>query len=158
MSVSSIAANIVDGKVVAGTTATNSSQSTLGTDSLGKDAFLKLLTTQMQYQDPLKPATDTEFIGQLAQFSALEEMQNLQNTAKNASAYDLVGKNVIVAVGSSTGSETPTYISGYVQYVQMVDGKANLGINEELYSIDDLDSVIDSEYLAQVIAGKTKTV
>ena len=157
MSVSSIAANIVDGKVVAGTTATNSAKSTLGTDSLGKDAFLKLLTTQMQYQDPLKPSTDTEFIGQLAQFSSLEEMQNLESTTQNTSAFDLIGKNVIMAVGSSTGSETPTYVSGYVQYVQMVDGKANLAINEELYSIDDLDSVIDPTYLAKVISSTTTT-
>lgn len=150
MSVSSITANIVNGQVVAGTTATNQSESTLGTDALGKDAFLKLLTTQMQYQDPLKPSTDTEFIGQLAQFSALEEMQNLEDTMTNSSAYDLVGQNVIMAVGSSTGNDTPTYVAGYVQYVQKVDGKAYLGINEELYSIEDLDSVIDPTYLSKI--------
>lgn len=154
MSISTSTAQIVDGQVVAGTTATNSSKSTIGTDSLGKDAFLTLLTTQMKYQDPLNPSSDTEFIGQLAQFSALEEMQNLNNAMVNSSSYDLVGKNVIMAVGSSTGSETPTYVAGYVQYVQMVDGKAHLGINEQLYTIDDLDSVIDEEYLGQVIESK----
>ena len=146
----SASAPIIDGQVVAETTATNSSKSTLGTDSLGKDAFLTLLTTQMKYQDPLKPATDTEFIGQLAQFSSLEEMQNLNSSMVNSSAYDLVGKNVIMAVGSSTGSASPTYVAGYVQYVQMVDGKANLGINEQLYLIDDLDSVIDEAYLEEI--------
>lgn len=154
MSISTSTAQIVDGQVIAGTTATNSSKSTIGTDSLGKDAFLTLLTTQMKYQDPLNPSSDTEFIGQLAQFSALEEMQNLNNAMVNSSSYDLVGKNVIMAVGSSTGSETPTYVAGYVQYVQMVDGKAHLGINEQLYTIDDLDSVIDEEYLGQVIESK----
>lgn len=155
MSVSSTSAPIVNGQVVAGSTATNSSKSTLGTDSLGKDAFLTLLTTQMKYQDPLKPSSDTEFIGQLAQFSSLEEMQNLNSSMVNASAYDLVGKNVIMAVGSSTGSASPTYVAGYVQYVQMVDGKANLGINEQLYTIDDLDSVIDDAYLEKVANSTT---
>lgn len=151
MSVSATnSAPIVNGQVVAGTTATNTSKSTVGTDSLGKDAFLTLLTTQMKYQDPLKPSSDTEFIGQLAQFSSLEEMQNLNSSMVNSSAYDLVGKNVIMAVGSSTGSASPTYVAGYVQYVQMVDGKANLGINEQLYLIDDLDSVIDEAYLEEI--------
>lgn len=77
-------------------------------------------------------------------------MQNLEDTMTNSSAYDLVGQNVIMAVGSSTGNDTPTYVAGYVQYVQKVDGKAYLGINEELYSIEDLDSVIDPTYLSKI--------
>ena len=47
------------------------------TTALGKDEFLGLLVTQMQYQDPLEPTNDTEFIAQMAQFSSLEQMQNL---------------------------------------------------------------------------------
>ena len=44
---------------------------------LDKDAFLRLLTTQLANQDPLNPIEDREFIAQLAQFSSLEQMQNL---------------------------------------------------------------------------------
>ena len=48
-----------------------------GSSELGKDEFLKLLVTQLQNQDPLNPQDDTQFISQLAQFSALEQIQVL---------------------------------------------------------------------------------
>jgi flagellar basal-body rod modification protein FlgD len=49
-------------------------------DNMGRDAFLKLLVTQLQHQDPTKPQADGEFIAQLAQFSSLEQLTHMQNT------------------------------------------------------------------------------
>jgi flagellar basal-body rod modification protein FlgD len=140
-------ANIFDGKVQAGYTDTYQKENTVGTTALGKDAFLQLLVTQLQYQDPLSPQSNEEFVSQLAQFSSLEEMQAMTSSLANSQALSLVGKNVIVEVGKSSGSANTTTVGGYVQFVQMVDGKAYLSINDELYSYEDFDSVIDDYYL-----------
>lgn len=53
------------------------------TDGLGRDAFLKLLVTQLQYQDPTKPIDDTSFIAQLAQFSSLEKLTEIADAVKS---------------------------------------------------------------------------
>ena len=47
-------------------------------DALGRDAFLSLLVTQLQHQNPLEPKADGEFLAQLAQFSSLENLQNIK--------------------------------------------------------------------------------
>ena len=51
--------------------------------SLGKDAFLQILITQLQNQDPTSPMDDKEFISQMAQFSSLEQMQNMTTAMEN---------------------------------------------------------------------------
>lgn len=83
------------------------SRSGSASNELGKDAFLELMVAQMSNQNPLEPMDSTQFLSQLAQFSALEQMQNVatgmnllaltQTAATNSQMVNLIGKRVIVS-------------------------------------------------------------
>jgi len=61
-----------------------------GMKSLGKDDFLQLLVTKMQNQDPLSPMEDEAFIAQLAQFSTLEQMNNISDGIATSNQWDFL--------------------------------------------------------------------
>ena len=97
------------GNVINTTTNTpNTSAVTTATNDLGKDAFLKLLIAELSNQDPLNPMEDREFIAQMAQFSSLEQMQNMNKTlesmaeANKFSAVSYIGKAVSFTQDSTT--------------------------------------------------------
>jgi flagellar basal-body rod modification protein FlgD len=92
-----------------------------GTDNvLGKEDFLNLFVTQMKYQNPLDPMDNTEFTAQLAQFSSLEQLTNIntqltdllsyENSLHNTLTTSLIGRNVTFS-GDEEGSGTVTGIS-----------------------------------------------
>lgn len=66
--------------VVGGNGTTSSSGASSANGVIGKDAFLKMLTTQLKYQDPLNPMEGTDFATQLAQFSSVEQLSNMNTT------------------------------------------------------------------------------
>lgn len=138
---------VQNGQIVENVT-TSSSSSTSSTD-LGYDQFLQILCAEMQYQDPLEPTSNTEYIAQMATFTQVESMLNMQNTMTASQANDLVGKYVIMKVTSSTTGEV-TYAAGNVDYVLHQNGKTYLSINDSLYNIDDLDTVADADYMEAV--------
>ncbi|UOF69511.1 flagellar hook assembly protein FlgD [Bacillus velezensis] len=89
----------------AGASTTSNAKSTSAVNSstnLGKDEFLKILMTQVQNQDPLNPVDDKEFISQMATFSSLEQMMNMNTTmtkfVENQDPFTMyvnwIGKNV----------------------------------------------------------------
>ena len=145
-----IYAPVSDGKIQETSSANSlSTQKEKSNNSLDKDAFLSLLVAEMQYQDPLEPTTNTEYISQFATFSQLEATQNLDATNTKQMANDLIGKQVILKVTSTSTGET-TYQSGRVDYVYVENGKSYLSVGNELYSIGDLDTVVDEQYLDAV--------
>jgi len=71
--------------------------SSLGNSDLGFLDFVRLLVAQMKNQDMMNPMSDTDFIAQMAQFSALEAMNTLSETNNTAYAASLIGKKITAA-------------------------------------------------------------
>jgi flagellar basal-body rod modification protein FlgD len=112
--------------------------------TLDKDAFLQLLIEQMANQDPLNPASDTEYISQLAQFSMLEELQSLNDTMTQTQLYSLVGKYVFVnSINSESGEQELVY--GKVEGVIKQNGIDYLIIGDKQYQLSDLVGIASVE-------------
>ncbi len=111
---------------------------------MGKDDFLKILITQLSYQDPTAPMEDKEFIAQMAQFSSLEQMTNISNGFKKltgilgqSNALGLLGKWVQVVDGENV-------ISGKVEEVSGRDFPQIL-INGKYYDYSSVEKVSEQE-------------
>lgn len=141
-----LVAPVENGKVVE-TASQNSLKNTAvsSNDSMDKEAFLQLLVAQMKYQDPLQPTSNTEYISQYAQFSQVEQMQNMSASMDLQRASSLVGQQVYVKTTDSKG--VTNLVQGKVDYVVYENNKAYLSIEEQLYALDDLDTVADAGYL-----------
>ena len=115
---------------------------------MGKHDFLILLAAQLRHQDPLNPQSDSEFASQLAQFSSLEQMQNMNETLTAMAgyqAYSLVGKYVIAtAVIDIDGKPTLTQIPGIVDSIFTRDGLTFAQIGEYVVPISAITDVFDS--------------
>lgn len=141
----SLFAPVEDGKIVETASQTSLKKAnSKNNNGMDKEAFLQLLVAQMQYQDPLEPTSNTEYVSQYAQFSQVEQIQNMAASTDLARASSLVGETVYVKTTSSTGA--PGLKEGKVDYVVFENNKAYLSIEESLYSIDDLDTIVDLEY------------
>ncbi len=140
-------APVEDGKIVE-TSSQSSIKNSKKTENsaYSKDTFLKLLVAEVQNQDPLEPTSNTEWISQYATFSELEAMQNMSSSYDLSRASALVGKTVVLQTTSESG-KTST-IQGKVDFVTYEAGKAFLSVNGDLYSLEDLYNVVDTEYLA----------
>ena len=112
--------------------------------TMGKSDFLMLLSAQLRYQDPLNPQNDGDFAAQLAQFSSLEQMQNMNETLSAMAgyqAYSLIGKYVIsTAYVDGKLSEIP----GIVDSIFTRDGITFAQIGEYIVPISTITDVFDS--------------
>jgi flagellar basal-body rod modification protein FlgD len=112
-------------------------------NDLGKDAFLKLLITQLQHQDPLEPMDDRDFIAQIAQFSSLEQMQNLNSSFSQSMGFSLMGKYISAIISDEKTGEIK-YVEGEVSAVRSASGQVYLVVDGEDVPIDKISSVSDT--------------
>ena len=150
-----IIASVEDGKLNYDYTDNSKKNGITPTGStLGYDQFLQLLCAEMQYQDPLEPTSNTDYVAQMATFSQLEATLSLTETQESANASNLVGKQVILKVTSETTGQT-SYVDGRVDYVMYENGEVFLSVNDKLYPASSLDTVADSEYYEGVTLATT---
>ena len=142
------------------------SSAVLDKSGMGKDAFLQLLVNQLRNQDPLNPVNDKEFLAQMAQFSTLEQMQNLNQSfekglsgiieAVDTGLYDnfkallSINNNLImqqnfqamnllgreISVVLETEKGKET-VAGTVQRVAFKDGRVQMEIDGRLIYMDE---------------------
>jgi flagellar basal-body rod modification protein FlgD len=131
-----------------------------GQTTLGENDFLKLLTVQLQNQDPLQPMSDTDFISQMATFSSLSEMTSLNSNFTGftsqqgiANAQDYLGKTVTVS-GAAEGTAADT---GTVTAVTVSNGDPLLTINGKTYDITDITGIQPAGTAASTTAATTST-
>lgn len=117
------------------TTTQATTTSTKKSTELGKDQFLQLMVKQLQYQDPLNPTDNQQFLAQMAQFSALEQMQNLNTSFTSTKALGLVGKYV---EGTITGDGSNQLIQGNVDSVKISGSSAFAVVNGAEVPVDSI--------------------
>lgn len=142
--------NTINGASSSNSTTGSGSQSISNAvnNTLGKDDFLKLLTTQLRNQDPTQPLDNKDFIAQLAQFSSLEQMNNVSTSMSDLSRImtnfsqqsslsqgaAMIGKWV-----SGIGADGKTRIEGAVEAVKWLDGDPKLQIRKADGELSDLE-------------------
>ncbi len=110
--------------------------------------FLRILVTQLNHQDPLKPMDNQEFVTQLAQFTSLQQTQNLNDRMESLlsiqgamQSVGLIGRTV--AISSESGQQ-----SGTVSALNFVGGEPRLTVNLSN------GSVLSDVSLAQLVSVK----
>lgn len=132
---------------------------------LGKDQFLTILVAQLKNQDPMSPMENTEFIGQMAQFSSLEQLINIGKKIDSVgssvdnslgASSQLIGKKITwpeEKTDSATGEKTTTYQSGVVGSIVLKAGVQYAQVGENAVPL----SIIAMVEAANATTTPTKT-
>ncbi len=110
--------------------------------TMDKDMFFKILITQLQNQDPMNPMEDRDFIAQLATFSTLEKMTELNSTMQMALANDMVGKSVVAVTKNKNGDEVT--VAGKIDSSFMKNGQIHFMMGTDyIFTSDKIQQVFD---------------
>lgn len=118
-------------------------------NDLDRNAFLNLLMMQLRHQDPLSPMEDTQFIAQMAQFTALEQMTHMNQTMMRQQSFQMIGQTIYgVARNPATGGLTEVF--GTVNEVRVIAGEPWLvvgsGNNEQMLRPSDVQFVFGDNF------------
>ena len=134
---------VTQNSLVSGLEATYKPKREVPDQTLDKDDFLELLLVQMQNQDPLEPMDNTESIAQMAEFSALEQMTNLNtsmdtlltafNNTSKSNALSMIGRNAegFVMVENAEGDQEQNNVTGVVRGVDYTTETATVVLETE---------------------------
>jgi flagellar basal-body rod modification protein FlgD len=122
--------------------------------NLGKDDFLKLLITQLSYQDPTAPMEDKEFIAQMAQFSTLDQMTSMSGDFARLTNM-LAGSEATAALGKSVELyEGEDLVQGTVKAVTRGADEPQILVNGNYYSWEQVVKVFDDSPAGKIPSGK----
>jgi flagellar basal-body rod modification protein FlgD len=134
--------------VAAGSNAMNYAER-VPVQKLGQDEFIKILVAQLTSQDPLNPQKDTEFVGQMAQFSALESTKAMQTEIQTLRANSLIGHTVEVKVDRAEN------VTGEVMGVDSAKGEPKIIIDGVSYPVSDVVRVERGNFGSPAIVPST---
>ncbi len=132
---------------------TNLTDGKLESTSSDKDMFLKLMLAQLQNQDPMDPTDDKEFVAQLAQFTSLEQMQQINSSVSQQQGYAMIGKYIIGKYEDAEGNMV--YTEGRVEGVTVSSGKTYLTVGENKVELSSVESVYEDYSVVNSINDNT---
>lgn len=118
--------------------------------TLGQEEFIKILVAQMTSQDPLNPQKDTEFIAQMAQFSALENSRVMQAEMEAMRAQqDFLHANTLLGRRIELTTEGAEHLVGTVTAVRVVEGEPLLVVGGQAHPLSNVLRVWEDQPSAQ---------
>lgn len=117
------------------------------TNAFGQDTFLKLLVTQLRFQDPSEPINNEQFLQQMAQFTSVEQIAKLNKTiesmagsSKKSDALNMLGAEVTIIPTDQVEGATGE-VTGIVDQIRFEGTNAVLQVGGKEYSFDDVVKV-----------------
>lgn len=121
--------------------------------------FLTLMLKQLEYQDPTEPTDNTQWLSQLAQYSSLEQMSQMNSGLENCAKYinamyddmmtnseisqtlSMIGKDVTLHLPNPSDPKNPTIVTGNVTEASFESGSGMIKVNDQYYSIENVVAI-----------------
>ena len=142
----SLIGEIQNGQYVNDKTKTTEDKTKSTTDQT-KEMFLQLLVTEMQYQDPLQPTDNSEYVKELATFSQVEALNSVSDKMNELQAWS--------AISAPSDQYDGDEIKGCVDYVATDSGSIKVSVEGNLYDVDSITSVQDATFYNAGVLGET---